>query len=421
MGTDILCTADVHLGRSPGSIAGRPVGADLSVAAAWQRLIDKAVEMTVDVVALAGDIADRDNALFEAFSLLQSGVSQLVDAGIEVVAVAGNHDSTVLPRLVAELPQVHFIGAGGRWEDCIIQRDGRPVLRVRGWSFPGPSVSDSPLATCPDDRTDLPTLGLLHCDPETPSHYAPVKMTEFAGKGVDAWVIGHLHRPLQRQADSPLVVQCGSLCPLDPSETGPHGPWLITLGDHQPRVKQLSLAPLRWEPRQIDTSDLHDSEQLEEALMADLRATHRELSAEGSDVTVACRLELTGRTPLFRQIKDITAAADKLEFAEGDVRCVVDGVVNNTAAAVDLDERARSDDPAGLLARRLIVLERREPAEEYHRLIAEGRRQVADVRSKPAFGLLSDGQDDEEELRMQLLRAGNDLMEDLLAKREGGE
>ena len=52
---------------------------------------------------LAGDLVERDNALFEAYGPLATGVRRLVERGIVVAAVAGNHDTMALPRLAAEI------------------------------------------------------------------------------------------------------------------------------------------------------------------------------------------------------------------------------------------------------------------------------------------------------------------------------
>ena len=37
-----------------------------------------------------------------------------MDAGIAVIAVSGNHDTEVLPRLAREIPELRLLGAGAQ-------------------------------------------------------------------------------------------------------------------------------------------------------------------------------------------------------------------------------------------------------------------------------------------------------------------
>ncbi|HMQ23235.1 MAG TPA: metallophosphoesterase, partial [Planctomycetota bacterium] len=88
---------DVHLGRAavtlPRALADHDVDAlRLAPAAAFLRLIDAVLESEAEALVFAGDLVDSENARFEAYGLLERGVRRLVDAGVRVFAVAGNHD-----------------------------------------------------------------------------------------------------------------------------------------------------------------------------------------------------------------------------------------------------------------------------------------------------------------------------------------
>src|SRR5690606_3846633 len=84
-----LCTDDLHLGRHPSCVP--PDARYLSVEAVWHSTVDCAIEHRVDALVLTGDVADDSNQYFEAIGPLRSGIQRLVDAGIPVFAVAGNH------------------------------------------------------------------------------------------------------------------------------------------------------------------------------------------------------------------------------------------------------------------------------------------------------------------------------------------
>ncbi|MEZ5383357.1 MAG: exonuclease SbcCD subunit D [Microthrixaceae bacterium] len=81
-------TSDWHLGRRLGEHA---LLDDQRVFCDW--LVELAVDEGAELVVVAGDVYDRDVPPTEAVALFRSTVRRLVDSGIKVAAIAGNHDS----------------------------------------------------------------------------------------------------------------------------------------------------------------------------------------------------------------------------------------------------------------------------------------------------------------------------------------
>src|SRR5699024_5329588 len=108
MAMKILVTGDIHLGRRSGAIDSSSLHG--STRYIWEEIVNRAILYSVDVVVLTGDVVDRDNRYFEAIGPLQEGFEKLENAGIQVVAVAGNHDFDVLPELLdaRHFSNVHF-------------------------------------------------------------------------------------------------------------------------------------------------------------------------------------------------------------------------------------------------------------------------------------------------------------------------
>lgn len=83
-----LHTADLHIGRKI---------FEQSLIEDQQYILDKIIEIAVteqvDAVVIAGDIYDRAIPSTEAVTLLDDFYTQLIQAGIKVIAVSGNHDS----------------------------------------------------------------------------------------------------------------------------------------------------------------------------------------------------------------------------------------------------------------------------------------------------------------------------------------
>src|SRR5690606_32647583 len=184
----LLCAADLHLGRQPSRLGGpvRSLAEELSGSVAWRRLIDAAIEHRVTAVLLAGDVLDDEHDYYEAFGELRAGGERLVGAGVAVVAVSGNHDVEVLPRLAQAVPDLVLLGDGGTWQADALGDDTGSVERPPLAALPAPRASPPP----------APLLGRRLCGRgQCGRRYAAVTSAEPAAAGVGAWLLGDVHRP----------------------------------------------------------------------------------------------------------------------------------------------------------------------------------------------------------------------------------
>ena len=214
---------------------------------------------------------ESEDDYFEALRELQTNVDRLTSAGIQVIAVAGNHDVNVLPRLAdlfKDISGFRLLGRGGNWESHTIKTDDATV-HLWGWSFPEKRFTSSPLTGWTFDRKPGINLGLLHCDRDQhKSPYAPVMSHEFPATGLDGWLLGHIHKPDVLTPDD-LNGYLGCLSGMDPGETGAHGPWLVNIAEGRiTEVEQWALAPVRWESLYVDLSVMADVVELENILVA---------------------------------------------------------------------------------------------------------------------------------------------------------
>lgn len=415
----ILCTGDLHLGRRSSRLPQHLDGRAHSAAGGWARIVDLALAEAVDVVVLSGDLVDRDNRFYEAVGPLESGLRRLAAAGITTVAVAGNHDFDVLPRLAdtfapdtsgsdpASAP-FRLLGRGGVWERATIRR-GEAVLHLDGWSFPAQYVRESPLAAydlpVPDDG---PVLGLLHADLEQPgSPYAPVLLPELRARPVDFWLLGHVHAPALHEGPGLApVLYPGSPQALDPGETGAHGVWLLELAaGRRFEVRHVPLSTVRYDEVVVDLTGAGDLGEVDARVIEGVRAHAATLDGGDALRCVSCRLRVVGRTPVHRGLAaHLEALAPDLELpaggATGGATAVVEKVEVATHPARDLAELARRKDPVAVLAGLLISLEA-DPAQaadgdaaaaagaaECERLVRAAERAARDVgRARAYLGL----------------------------------
>jgi hypothetical protein len=434
----LLFVGDIHLGRRPSRLPEDLshlglVHADLTPAAAWRATVERAIDLEVDALVLAGDVVDGLDDRFEAYAPLRAGVERLLAAGVPVYAVAGNHDVEALPRLARQIPDFELLGAGGEWACVHVPSRHDEGVDLVGWSFPGERVRSSPL----DGLRHTPsagraTLGVLHCDVDAGvSVYAPVTRAALEAAPVDAWLLGHVHRPDALTGPRPIGY-LGSLVGLDPGEPGRHGPWLVeTAGAGDVRAEQLAIAPLRYERVEVDlpasppdatADDVDDA--VFGALSTGLRSVAERVAGEGDSAAtrlVACRVVLGGAGRHEPRVRGLLAARERHPTEEhAGLHCFVESIQERARPDLDLEAIAAGDGPPALLARRLLALERGGP--EAEALVERARRAVEGPLSAPRWQQLLDPDHAPAPLAEVLLRAGSRRLEVLLAqRRDGGE
>ncbi|MYB35061.1 MAG: DNA repair exonuclease [Gammaproteobacteria bacterium] len=432
----ILAIGDIHLGTVPSQLPENLsetgfTKQDLTPAAAWKSAVDFAISNQVDAVLLAGDVVESTNARFEAMVPLEQGVQQLIKHDIRVIAVAGNHDTDALPRLAKLIDGFCLLGEHGKWEKTVLSKDGKPVAAIIGWSFPERHVCDNPTATLDQQTLGLASqalckIGLLHGDLDASGgRYAPVKTADLRSSGFDAWLLGHIHKPslLQTAVHSGQepIGYLGSLVGLDPTETGPHGPWILNISATGiDAIRQIPIAPLRWEQMSIPIDHVENTEDLADFLLEQATQAVQQVNESGpTPHMLGIRATLTGQCSCH---KEIQTWIEKREFKNlqrlvGNTWIFYNKVINFTDTQIDLEEIASGDDPAALLAQRICTLENNQPGAK--ELIEQGRVQLEGTarqscwipvdEHRNAVDVLSD-----EYLRELLIRAGKSALHNML-------
>lgn len=426
----VLLIGDIHIGRRPSSLPrnladfGLSVS-DLTPAAAWHRAVRYALEEGVDAVILAGDVVEYDNYMFEAFGHVDKGVKDLVSAEIPVLGVAGNHDVEALPRLAKAIPEFRLVGEGGRWECVPVQRDGKTLFHLLGWSFPKREVRENPFLLPMDDLPGdgPPVFGVIHADVgASGGTYAPVRNADLQDPRITAWFLGHMHKPSDFSS-TPPIGYLGSLVGLDPGEPGQRGPWLLTVSNAGSlSMEQVPLAPLRWERVDVPMDHVEDISDIHVSVESAVSGRHRELTPTlGETRLVGCRLVFTGRTVIHREIREIVQAdelrRDFHQIRDG-VVYFIEKIVDECTSELDLVAIGRHNDPPGLLARHMKELSA--GGAEAENLVKETRRHLE--RSLSGMAWFRHGENElTDEMVIELLeRAGVMALEALLPDIEAG-
>jgi hypothetical protein len=275
--------------------------------------------------------------------------------GIQVVAVAGNHDSKVFPSLLKENPKTNILGSHGIWEAKEISD-----VRFIGWSFPKNHYSNNPFDDFDNALYDFdgPILGILHCEVGGQlgkSRYAPVPSSKLEENDRVFWILGHIHETSRGTNH----LYCGSPFALDTSEKGSHGVWILeNEGSLWKKPEFIQICDYRFERCEvsldIDTSDENVSSYVQKSL----RSFADSLAYEGFVGKLYCNLAFRGIvSPDFNLRKALTF--DQLEAWDFPIIESIEisplGEYDDmTEMDLDLDDLSRGKGPKALLARKLL-------------------------------------------------------------------
>jgi DNA repair protein SbcD/Mre11 len=298
----ILHAADLHLDsplRGLVEYEGAPLhDVRRATRRAFTRLIDVALEERVELVLLAGDLYDGDFKDFSTALFLVEQIARLREIDAKVVWIRGNHDAESritrhlrLPSWATELPVT---------EPGTVCLENWGVA-VHGQSYQTRDVTQNLALAYPAPRRDLWNIGLLHTaleGREGHQPYAPCSPAELAALGYDYWALGHVHAR-EIVSEDPFIVFPGNLQGRNIRETGPKGATLIDLSDRRKvELKSLVLDSVRWAKVVVSLDGVeHPDDVLERASQA---LGHAVL--EAGDRTLACRVQLVGRTPAHRDL-----------------------------------------------------------------------------------------------------------------------
>jgi exonuclease SbcD len=433
----ILAIGDIHLGTRcsglPDDLLSWGIDPeDLTPAASLKLSVDFAINQHVDAVLFAGDLVESTNARFEAILPLEKSIRRLLEAGIQVVAIAGNHDVEALPRLAKLIDGFEVLGARGQWESRIITKNQKPVAEIIGWSFGEQFVRQSPLAHLLAEPLEavfpsIPRIGLLHADLDASGgHYAPIRQIELDNTGYDAWLLGHIHKPSLQNSldagDSAPSGYLGSLVGLDASETGLHGPWLMKIsGRGQLFMEQVPLSPLRWENISISIDGLEHIEDVPDRLLAEAQNFVHQLREAGSaPLALGLRIRLEGASHQYEEIRQKVADGDWNRLGR-----VIDGtgvffnkIIDSMELHLELTEIAMGDDPAALLAQRILSLQHND--DQSAALLEAARAELGIIARDDQWSPLRDQRSptdplSDKALREMLLQAGKAALQSMIS------
>ena len=221
-------TGDIHWGMSPD--CDRPWSRERAQAIkeTFEEVIRQARERDVDFLFIAGDLFHRQPL---ARDLKEVNYLFSTIPSVHVVLIAGNHDRIRKNSALMSFKwcsNVTFL-MSGELESAVF---GDCDVEVYGFSYYTPEILEARLDETGVEPNGRIQILLAHGGD---SSHVPIDKDKLALSPFAYIALGHIHKPqilLDRRA-----AYCGSLEPLDKTETGPHG---ILVGEISPATRQVT-------------------------------------------------------------------------------------------------------------------------------------------------------------------------------------
>lgn len=289
--------ADIHL-DSPlaGLAAYKDAPADLLRTVtrdAFTKLVDEAIEESVDFMVIAGDLYDGSWKDYNTGHFFCREMGRLNKADIPVYLLFGNHDADSEMTKKLTLPSnVHQFES----RKANTFRIENLKVALHGRSYKEAATVENLAASYPPQVAGWTNIGVLHTALEgyaAHANYAPCSLAELTAKGYDYWALGHVHEHAILQK-APWVVFPGNLQGRHIRETGERGAMLVTAdesGIHS--VERLPVDVLRWHVVDVDASEAGS---LQEVARLAGRAFEQLIAETPDKIYLSVRVCIKGKT-----------------------------------------------------------------------------------------------------------------------------
>ena len=264
---------------------------------AWDALVDLALERDAAFLLLAGDLYDGAQRGLRAQLRFHRGVSRLCDAGIQVLAVHGNHDPVDEGwSAVRSWPEGFTVFPTSQVSSVVVEKGGERLATVYGQSYAQRETKENLALGFRRGGEGGLHIGLLHCNVGgAPGHanYSPCSVADLCAADMDYWALGHVHRhAIVRDAD-PTIVYPGNLQGRSPQpgERGAKGAVVVDVrGGRVSGLTHVALDRVRFVEETVDVSACEDLIALEAHLANATEALRRQVGERG----LMLRVRLTG-------------------------------------------------------------------------------------------------------------------------------
>ncbi|EXS68219.1 metallophosphoesterase family protein [Sphingobium sp. Ant17] len=315
-----LHAADIHLDSPLHGLSryeGLPVDEIRSATrAAFDNLVQCAIDEAVDFVVIAGDLFDGDWRDMGTGLYFAKAMGRLNQVGIPAFLLSGNHDAaSVISRTVPWPPNVRLFGS----KRPETHRLPDISVAIHGQSFATQAVTENLVIAYPQGDAHTFNIGMLHtalAGRQGHADYAPCSVDDLRSRGYDYWALGHVHE-FEVVSTEPHVVFPGNVQGRTIRETGAKGAVLVNVADGEvTSVERIELDVIRWARLDVDCTGARMDE-LSDLLRSALVGLH---GSNASGRPLIARVTLTG------EMADAGAVRDGAAMLRDDVRAIASSI-----------------------------------------------------------------------------------------------
>jgi DNA repair exonuclease SbcCD nuclease subunit len=261
----VLHAADIHLDSPLLRLESYPNAPIDTIRSATRKaltnLTNLAIDQQVDLVVIAGDLYDGNWNDISTGLHFVSEAAKLIQHGIPLVIIRGNHDAKNVMTHSLPLPK-NPDGSGilldhEKAEQRVFEKLG---MVVQGRSFPNKAVPDDFAVGYPPPLQGMFNIGLLHTSltgAEGHDNYAPCQPQQLQDKGYDYWALGHIHdrRECHETGATPIVFS-GNIQGRNIREVGAKGCVILSVSEDKSIVSEFHpLDVMRWQVYERDVTE----------------------------------------------------------------------------------------------------------------------------------------------------------------------
>lgn len=315
---------------------------------AFDSVTRAAIENRAEFVLIAGDMFDAQTQSVRAVLKFRDMLQKLHDANIRTFMVHGNHDPAQSAFSAVSWPESVHVFPYSTPETVRFRASDNSRVSVTGQSHEAASEKKNLAASFPHHPSDEFRIALLHADAGVSTEhapYAPCTITELKQHDFDYWALGHVHTQ-KIAATSPHIVYPGCIQGRSFRETGPRGCFLVEVHDGKVRdMEFLVVDAVRWDQTATQIDDILTVDSLEQAMLAKIESMSKDAGAR----PLICRLDLTGRGPLYRELYREKTRDDLMERLRDGTAGItpfvwVQDIRTRCMPEFDISERMKGDD-----------------------------------------------------------------------------
>lgn len=282
---------------------------------AFQNALDFMWVHQVNYLVIAGDLLDHMQMDYEVEKAIVAQISPLLNRGVKVFYVTGNHDVSNEAYWLSQLKRYEGFYCFDKAEPKVVTLSDATLNKTVNFVGCGHEIVDESrqlIAEFPVGDGNGIWIGMAHASilgvqqAENAFKYLPATMETLESKRYDYFALGHIHK---RQFLSANIAYAGSHEPLDISEVGEKGGILVEWDN----TLQLKTTMVNFNETQMVCHTFELNESLESTLaLEEALIVHMTKTLNLSQNTCV-RMVLQGQTPLYSELKN-KALLEKMAY-----------------------------------------------------------------------------------------------------------